>query len=197
MKLSENVSLFALLAILIVVGTLTGSSVYAEHHEDDEHIEDSNIPQACVGCSTDDATENKLKEKTGVSIWTDKIHYKHNDVITISGQIENSSLEIPVTLSVINPLNSVVITNTLQVGSDGDFKITLNTASGTMWEYDGTYTINTIYGNPEKSNSVKIELDGEILQQQSDDKDAIIEELELQNKMLGEKIEELQNIINE
>jgi predicted secreted protein with PEFG-CTERM motif len=45
------------------------------------------------------------------------------------------------------------------VAEDGSFKTTLNTA-GTMWKYDGTYTIKANYGSAEKSNTVKIELSG-------------------------------------
>ena len=52
----NNRTSFVLLAVLTAVGTLTMSTAYAEHHEGGEHMEDhSDLPQACVGCSIEDA----------------------------------------------------------------------------------------------------------------------------------------------
>ncbi|MFQ5782056.1 MAG: PEFG-CTERM sorting domain-containing protein [Nitrosopumilus sp.] len=120
------------------------------------------IPEACVGCSEEDAraaANQMLLEDLPVSVWTDKTDYGHNDMIMVSGQVANVASGFPVTLTVVSPLNSVVTIDQLDVANDGSFETTLNTA-GSMWKYDGTYTIKVNYGSAEKSNSAKVELTG-------------------------------------
>jgi predicted secreted protein with PEFG-CTERM motif len=135
---------------MTAVGTLTMSSAYA-----------ADIPEACVGCSMEDARETakqSLLDATPVSVWTDKTDYGHNDIIMVTGQVANTS-GFPVTITVISPLNSIVTIDQLNVAADGSFETTLNTA-GAMWKYDGTYTIKANYGSVEKSNNAKVELTG-------------------------------------
>jgi len=147
----NNRTTFALLALMTAVGTLTISTAYAA----------GDIPEACVGCSMEDArtTASKMLQKTiPVSVWTDKTDYGHSDMIMVKGQVANTS-GFPVTITVISPLNSIITVDQLTVAKDGTFETTLNTG-GAMWKYDGTYTIKANYGNTEKSNSVKIELGG-------------------------------------
>jgi len=142
---------FALLAVLTAVGTLTMSSAYAQE-----------IPQACVGCSMEDAraTANEiLLQDIPISVWTDKSSYGHSDVIMINGQVANVASGFPVTISVVNPLNSLVTIDQINTADDGSFETTLNTA-GEMWKYDGTYTIKANYGSEDKKNSVKVQLTG-------------------------------------
>jgi len=145
---------FVLLAILTAVGTLSMSSAYAA----------GDLPQACVGCTMDDArvTANEmLLRDIPISVWTDKTDYHHSDMITVKGQVANTS-GFPVTVTVVSPTNVIVTIDQLVVAEDGSFKTTLNTA-GAMWKYDGTYTIKVNYGNSEKSNSVKVELYGGVV----------------------------------
>ncbi len=147
----NNRTTFALLALMTAVGTLTMSSAYAA----------GDIPEACVGCSMEDArtTASKMLQKAiPVSVWTDKTDYGHSDMIMVEGQVANTS-GFPVTITVISPLNSIVTVDQLTVAEDGTFETILNTG-GAMWKYDGTYTIKANYGSAEKSNSVKIELSG-------------------------------------
>ena len=148
----NNRTSFALLALLTAVGTLTMTSAYAE----------GDIPQACVGCSMEDAraaAQQMLLEDTPVSVWTDKTDYGHSDMIMVKGQVANVASGFPVTVTVVSPLNSIVTIDQLIVAEDGSFETTLNTA-GAIWKYDGTYTIKVNYGSTEKSNSAKVELTG-------------------------------------
>jgi|GEM_PF-187193 len=159
----NNRTTFALLALLTAVGTLTMSTAYAEDHEGDDHANDShmNIPEACVGCSMEDAkaaAAADLMNSIPVSVWTDKTEYGHSDMIMVEGVVANTS-GFPVTITVISPLNSIVTIDQLTVTEDGSFETILNTA-GAMWKYDGTYTIKANYGSAEKSNTAKIELTG-------------------------------------
>ena len=143
---------FALLAVLTAVGTLTMSSAYAAE----------DLPQACVGCSMEDAREaanEMLLNDLPVSVWTDKTDYGHSDMIMVTGQVANVASGFPVTITVVSPLNSIVTIDQVDVSDDGTFETILNTA-GAMWKYDGTYTIKVNYGSAEKTNSVKIELTG-------------------------------------
>ena len=145
---------FALLAILTAVGTLTMSSAHAS--------EGDNLPQACVGCSMEDAraaANEMLLGDIPVSVWTDKTMYGHNDMIMVKGQVANTASGFPVTITVVSPLNSVVTVDQITIAEDGSYKTSLNTA-GAMWKYDGTYTIKVNYGSAEKSSSAQVELTG-------------------------------------
>ncbi len=138
---------FALLAVLTAVGTLTISSAYA---------------QACVGCYEPDAgrkaADQLLLMDMPVSVWTDKTAYEHGDKIIVHGKVANVSGN-PVTLTVVNSLNSVVTIAQMSVENDGSFETILNT-DGELWKHDGTYTIKVNYGSASKSNKVLVELSG-------------------------------------
>ena len=134
---------FAILAILTTVATLTMSSAYADRHT--MYPEDAKTL----------AHEMLLKDLP-VSVWTDETAYGHNDMIMVKGQVAHVS-GFPITVTVVNPLNSIVTVDQLTVAEDGSFETTLNTA-GALWKYDGTYIIKVNYGSAEKSNKVKVEL---------------------------------------
>ena len=151
----NNRTSFALLVILTAVSTLTISSAYA--------VEENVLPQACVGCSANDArtTANEmLLSDLPISVWTDKTMYGHNDTIMVSGKVANVASGFPVTITVVSPLNSIITIDQLNV-KDDSFETTINT-TGQLWKYDGTYTIKVNYGSVEKSNSVQVELTGGI-----------------------------------
>ena len=143
----NNRTSFVLLAVLTAVGTLTISSAYA-------------LPQACPDCEGDSKmTANMvLRQELPVSVWTDKQSYKHYDMITVKGQVANVASGYPITLTVINPLNTVVTVDQIIVNSDGSFGTTLNTA-GALWKYDGTYIIKVQYGD-NKSDKSLVEIKG-------------------------------------
>ena len=150
----NNRTMFALLAVLTAVGTLSMSTAYA--------AEDRNLPPACVGCSQEEAkasASKMLKQELPVSVWTDKTDYKNGDMIKVEGQVANVASGYPITITVVSPQNAIVTIAQVSVATDGTFGTTLNTA-GPMWKYDGTYTIKANYGSPEKSNKAKVELTG-------------------------------------
>jgi predicted secreted protein with PEFG-CTERM motif len=132
---------------LTAVGTLTISSAYA---------------QACVGCQEVDAgreaANQMLLMDIPVSVWTDKTAYEHGDKIIVHGKVANVS-GMPVTLTVVNSLNSVVTIAQMNLEKDGSFETILNT-EGELWKHDGTYTIKVNYGSASKSNKVLVELSG-------------------------------------
>ncbi|NND86706.1 MAG: PEFG-CTERM sorting domain-containing protein [Nitrosopumilus sp.] len=154
---------FALLALLTAVGTLTMSSAYADQHQSTMHMEEKqNLPPACVQCDPENAktsAKTSLMKSIPISVWTDKAEYGHNDMIRVMGQVANTASGFSVTVTVVSPINSIVTIDQVSVAEDGSFETMLNTA-GTLWKYDGTYTIKANYGSTEKSNKVQVELIG-------------------------------------
>lgn len=147
---------FMLLAILAVVGTLTISSAYAQEGS-----------QACVDCE-EDLNEAILIVNTAVSIHTDKTEYDAGDIIQVYGGVANISPDFEITVQVKNPLNSVVGVAQLKVAEDATYETSFNTA-GSIWQYEGTYTIDVYYGSEVKNNSVRIELGGDSMMMEVED----------------------------
>ena len=144
----NNRTSFALLAVLTAVGTLTASSAYAQ--------------LSCPDCGPDDPrviARQLLLEDIPISFWTDKSTYDHNDTIVIEGRVANVVSGVPVTLTVVSSLNSIITIDQITVDDDGNFRTTLSTA-GDLWKYDGTYFIKVNYGSAEKDNKVLVELVG-------------------------------------
>jgi len=150
----NNRTSFALLAILTAVATLTMSSAYATGHYQETG---TLFPEDAKALA-----QKLLLEAIPISVWTDKTDYGHNDMIMVKDQVANTASGNPVTITVVNPLNSIVTIAQLTVAEDGSFETTLNTA-GAMWKYDGTYIIKVNYGSAEKSNKAKVELTGGVL----------------------------------
>jgi predicted secreted protein with PEFG-CTERM motif len=141
----NNRTTFALLAVLTAVGTLTVSSAHG---------------QACVDCELDDPrviAKQLLLRDLPISFWTDKSTYDHNDTIIVEGRVANVNSGVPVTLTVMSSLNSIITIDQIPVDDMGNFRTTIST-KGNLWKYDGTYYINVNYGSAEKNNKVLIEL---------------------------------------
>ena len=137
---------FALLALLIAVGTLTVSSAYAQ--------------MACPDCGPEDPraiARQLLLDDIPISLWTDKSTYDHNDTIIVEGRVANVVPGVPVTLTVMSSLYSIITIDQITVDDNGNFRTTFNTA-GNLWKYDGTYYINANYGSAQKNDKVLIEL---------------------------------------
>ena len=142
----NNRTTFALLAVLTAVGALTVSSAYAQ--------------LSCPDCGPDDPriiAQQLLLEDIPVSLWTDKSMYDHNDSIIVEGRVANVVSGVPVTITVMSSLNSIITIDQVSVDEMGNFRTTLSTA-GNLWKYDGTYFIKANYGSAEKNNKVLVEL---------------------------------------
>ena len=88
----------------------------------------------------------------------DKAVYGHDSTITVTGQVANVIPgNVPITVTVVNPLNSLVTIDQINVSNDGSFTTSVST-SGNLMKYDGTYTIKVNYGSLD--NSVTVELSG-------------------------------------
>jgi len=123
-----------LVALVAIVGTIGfASEAHAGHHEGDH----ANLP---------------------LTVHTDSATYGHADTITVTGQVANVIPgNVPITVTVVNPLNSLVTIDQVNVSNDGSFSTTIST-SGKLMKYDGTYTIKVNYGSLD--NNVTVELNG-------------------------------------
>ena len=93
-----------------------------------------------------------------LTVQTDSATYGHNDTITVTGQVANVIPgNVPITVTVVSPMTSLVTIDQINVANDGSFETTMSTA-GNLWKYDGTYTIKVNYGSLD--NNVKVELTG-------------------------------------
>jgi len=139
-----------LLAFLTAVGTITVSSAYAQ--------------VSCPDCELDDPrmiAKQLLLEDIPISFWTDRSTYDHNDTIIVEGRVANVASGVPVTITVMSSLNTVVTVDQVLVDEIGNFRTTFSTA-GNLWKYDGTYFIKANYGSAAKSNKILVELVGAV-----------------------------------
>ena len=122
-----------LVALVAIVGTIGfASEAHAEHGSDH-----ANLP---------------------LTVQTDSATYGHADTITVTGQVANVIPgNVPITVTVVSPMSSLVTIDQINVANDGSFETTMSTA-GNLWKYDGTYTIQVNYGSLD--NNVTVELDG-------------------------------------
>jgi len=96
-----------------------------------------------------------------LTVGADKSVYEHDTKITVTGQVANVIPgDVPITFIVINPLNSIVTIDQINVSNDGSFTTSVSTA-GNLWKYDGTYTIKVNYGSLD--NKVTVELVGGVV----------------------------------
>ena len=97
-----------------------------------------------------------------LTVEADQSVYEHDTKIIVTGQVANVIPgDVPITLTVVNPLNSLVTIDQINVSNDGSFTTSVSTA-GNLWKYDGTYTIRVNYGSLD--NKVTVELTGGVAQ---------------------------------
>ena len=130
----NNTTSLMLVALVAIVGTIGfASEAHAGHHEGDH----ANLP---------------------LTVQTDSATYGHADTITVTGHVANVIPgNVPITVTVVSPMASLVTIDQINVSNDGSFETTMSTA-GNLWKYDGTYTIKANYGSLD--NNVKVELTG-------------------------------------
>jgi len=127
-----------LVALVAIVGTMTiASEAHADHHGGNH----ANLP---------------------MTIEADKSSYDHDTKIIVTGHVANVIPgDVPITMTVTNPLNSLVTIDQINVSHDGSYTTSVSTA-GNLWKYDGTYTIRVNYGSLD--NKVTVELTGGVAQ---------------------------------
>jgi len=96
-----------------------------------------------------------------ITIDTDALEYTHSATIEVSGAVRTYKDGTPVTLVVISPQGNRVNLQQLDVDPETNrYSTTINTA-GTLWNYDGRYTIKVQYGvGSGASNKAHVDLVG-------------------------------------
>ena len=108
------------------------------------------------------ASEAHAASAIPLTVEADQSVYEHDTKIIVTGQVANVIPgDVPITLTVVNPLNSLVTIDQINVSNDGSFTTSVSTA-GNLWKYDGTYTIRVNYGSLD--NKVTVELTGGVAQ---------------------------------
>ena len=127
-----------LVALVAIVGTMSiASEAHADHHGGNH----ANLP---------------------LTVEADQSTYDHDSTITVTGHVANVIPgNVPITVTVISPMTSLVTIDQINVAGDGSFETSMSTA-GNLWKYDGTYTIKVNYGSLD--NNVTVELTGGVAQ---------------------------------
>jgi hypothetical protein len=89
-----------------------------------------------------------------VTVGTDKTYYAGAATITVSGTVSPAPgvTGTNVAITIVGPTNSQVYANQFAVGSTGSYTGTL-VAGGTLWNVNGTYTVNANYNGATASSS--------------------------------------------
>ena len=91
-----------------------------------------------------------------ITIHTDKSVYRDGDTVHVSGTVSNLLEGFPITLSAIRPDGKVVTIQQFDVSNDRTFETEL-TAGGLLWDTNGIYTINVLYGTEASTAQTTIE----------------------------------------
>ncbi len=111
---------------------------------------------SCPGCIEVPPEElDVYKDLFPLVIWTDYPVYDHSSEIFVWGYIRPNNLQIPITLTVTNPMGSIVTIEQIQPPASGDFFVTFNSASP-LWKQDGQYIIKAQSGSESRVFKTKI-----------------------------------------
>lgn len=84
-----------------------------------------------------------------ITVSTDKTSYRLNEVITVSGKVDQISEGIPLTLRIISPEGHIASSAELEVNSDKRFSTEIQ-SGGALWEKSGNYLVSVIYGSEKR-----------------------------------------------
>lgn len=132
---------FLLFSISIVfLLTFTFDNLYAQTIQD----------LSCTACITISDTKSLEIHKAlslPIILWAENFDYiyDHNSIITINGISNLNNPEVPITITVTDPIGNVVTIQQIMVSPNSNFQIKLN-PSGPLWKKDGFYIIKAQAG---------------------------------------------------
>ena len=99
----------------------------------------------CSACITISDTKTlAIHKELGfpIILWAENFDYSydHNSIITINGHSKLNNPEIPITITVSDPIGNIVTIDQIMVKPDSDFQLQFNT-HGPLWKKDGMYII--------------------------------------------------------
>lgn len=120
----------------------------------------------CSACITITDTKSLAihKElKLPILLWADNFEYTydHNSIIRINGHAKLNNPDIPITITVSDPIGNVVTVDQIMPKPDSDFQLTFNT-SGPLWKKDGLYVIKAQGGPASTIFKTSVELSGAV-----------------------------------
>ncbi|WP_278976099.1 hypothetical protein [Nitrosopumilus sp.] len=80
-----------------------------------------------------------------IRVDTDKQEYHTNDVVMMSGYVDDRIPNTPLTIIIHNPLLEVVSISQITISDDNTFVASLS-IGGPMWEQNGIYSVSVQYG---------------------------------------------------
>lgn len=96
--------------------------------------------------------------KSSIDVKVDKPAYERGDVITVSGYVQSSVYNIPLTVTVIAPDRNLVYIAQVYVSKDGTFSLPVK-VEGPLWRTSGMYTISVQYGFAHISSQTTFEFE--------------------------------------
>ncbi len=144
-----NRSLFALFAATIFVATVGMTQAYAASDSTYSFYETTDLYEKIR-----DSRESDIP----VRIEVERDLYGYGSDIQVYGAVANLK-DVPITLKITGPQNNVVGIQQIKVSDDKTFQTTLK-AEGSLWNYDGIYTIRAQYGSYETNYKITFELVG-------------------------------------
>ena len=81
-----------------------------------------------------------------IELFLDKLVVKNNEQLTIKGRVDNILPNIPLSLRILNPSDSLTTVSQIDVNPDKTFQMMISTG-GALWNTSGKYKIGVLYGN--------------------------------------------------
>ena len=94
-----------------------------------------------------------------ITVTTDKTSYNDGDKVTISGSTQDFISGTPVVVEVISPIGNIVKVDQVDLGADRTYSTSI-TATGTLWQAAGAYTVKVQFGSPDRVASTTFQFSG-------------------------------------
>jgi predicted secreted protein with PEFG-CTERM motif len=126
--------------VVIFLG-IVASVIFSANYSYAQTIQDLTCT-ACITISDSKTLEIHKDLRLPIILWAENFDYTydHNSVITINGHSKLNNPEIPITVTVSDPIGNIVTVDQIMVKPGSDFQLTFNT-SGPLWKKDGMYII--------------------------------------------------------
>lgn len=118
-------------------------------------------PAVLMNATGSTPTASSAASSTEISVTTDKTSYNDGDKIIVSGVTQDYVSGTPITVIVQNPIGNIVKIDQVDLGSDRTFSTSL-TATGTLWQAAGAYTVKVQYGSATKTASTTFQFAGSV-----------------------------------
>jgi len=154
MHLSQKSYIIVLLGIAVPI-IFSANYSYAQTLQD----------LACTACITISDSKtlaiHKDQLRFPIILWADNFEYAydHNSIITIKGHSQLNNPEIPITVTVSDPIGNIVTIDQIMPKPGSDFQLTFNTNSP-LWKKDGLYIIKAQGGPASTIFKTGVELTG-------------------------------------